>query len=126
MKPIRLKFFEPNKIVPVKASIHKTGKLGFAMDAAKRLGLQKGKYSQVGINQDDPNDKNLYLIVVDKDADGCFKIAKAGEYYYINLKHVFDKMNIDYSKDVIAYDISEQNYDGQLVWKLTPRKTVKR
>ena len=84
---MKLKFINPSELDKnLKATVHKSGKLGFTIEAAKKLSLDPTKTAQIAINEDDANDKNLYIIIGDSSNANSFKVSKAGAYYYINTK----------------------------------------
>lgn len=125
--PMKLKFFNPNNLDKnLKATAHKTGKLGFTVDAAKKLQLSVEKTAGIGINEDDESDKSLYVIIYPDKQEGAFNISKAGKYYYINTKALFDSLRIDYIKDYVVYDISEEVIDSQKVFKFKRREKAKK
>jgi hypothetical protein len=124
---MKLKFFNPNNLDKnLKATAHKTGKLGFTVDAAKKLQLSVEKTAGIGINEDDELDKSLYVIIYPDKQEGAFNISKAGKYYYINTKALFDSLRIDYIKDYVVYDISEEMIDSQRVFKFKRREKAKK
>ena len=57
-----------------------------------------------------------------KGNEGGFKVSKAGQYYYINTKVLFDNLKIDYSKGNVVYDMSEVDVDGSVYYKLKRRQ----
>lgn len=128
---MKLKFIDVNKAPKrPKATIHLTGKLGLNSDAAEVMGLDDGRLSfRVAINEDEPSRENLYLLPC---ADGerdemCVTAAKAGDYYYLNLKNVFDRMGLKYKEYKIIYDIIVDEYEGQKLFVLNRReKLIKR
>src|SRR5258708_7030234 len=85
----------------LKATIHKSGKLGFTVEAAKKLHLDKNKGFGVAVNEEDPTDKNLYVYIREEKEEGFFQISKAGQYYYVNTKALFDNMKEDYVNETI-------------------------
>ncbi|WP_423735210.1 hypothetical protein [Chitinophaga caseinilytica] len=105
----------------LKATVHKTGKLGFTRDAAIKLNLQEKKSAYIGYNEEDPTDNSLYVSLSPEDK-GDFKIIKSGAYYYINTKVLFDNLKKDYSKKNIVYDITEEEIDGTRYYKLKARQ----
>jgi hypothetical protein len=108
---MKLKFIKPEDLSGnLKATIQRTGKLGFSSDAAKKLQLSSNKSVMMAINEDEEDD-NLYMLLLD-DAGGDYKVAKAGEYYYINLKYLFDDLGIKYGEDQnTTYTIKEGDFD---------------
>jgi hypothetical protein len=124
---MKLKFFNPDSLEKnLKATVHKTGKLGFTIDAANKLALAKEKSVGIAINEEDENDKNLYIIVYPNVNPGAFKISRAGGYYSINTKSLFDSLKIDYTKETIIYDISEEVIEGQNLFKFQRRDRNKK
>ena len=120
---MKIKFFNPKNLDRnLKATVHKSGKLGFTVDAANKMDLKPDKSAAVGVNDEDKSDKSLYIIVYDNMQDTAFKVAKAGEYYYLNLKNLFDTLKIDYKNESVVYDISEEIVNGQQGYKLSLRE----
>lgn len=124
---MKIKFFNPNSLDRnLKATVHKSGKLGFTVDAANKMGLKSNKSAAVGMNEEDPSDNSLYIIIYDEQSEAAFKVAKAGEYYYLNLKSLFDTLKINYKAQSVIYDISEEQIDGQKIFKLARRENSKK
>lgn len=124
---MKIKFFNPDSLDKnLKATVHKSGKLGFTVDAAKRLKLETNKSAAIGTNEDDPSDDSLYIIIYNEVRSGAFRIAKAGQYYYINLKALFDALKINYKQESVVYDISEEPFGDEMVFKFSRRKNTKK
>jgi len=124
---MKLKFFNPNELDRnLKATAHKSGKLGFTVEAAKKLTLSPEKSAGIAVNEEDENDKNLYVIIYPDKKNGAFKISKAGDYYYINTKSLFDSLKIDYLRDWVVYDITEEVLDNQAVYSFKRREKNKK
>lgn len=114
-----IEFEDPNKSNSViKASIHKTGKLGFSSGAQEFLNLKETSSFKVGFN---PNDEGMIYLVPTTDENQAFKVSKAGDYYYINLKHVFDKKGIEYQSKSVIYDIKKEITNEVTYYILTKR-----
>lgn len=107
----------------VKATIQSTGKLGFSEGAKKKLCLDKGGYLVIATNEEDDKDENLYAWIENDANGGGFKINKAGEYYNVNTKSLFDKLKIDYRNRelLVIYDIIEMENEGKLIYKFIKR-----
>lgn len=122
---IKFKFLTPkDNVGVVKATVHKTGKMGFSTGAIKVLGLEKNKYFKLAVNEEDEKDNNLYLIVA-KDADAdTFVTNKAGAYYYLKVKHILDELGIDYKSETIIFDIREVKEVDIKCYKLSRRKAT--
>ena len=124
---MKIKFFNPDSLDKnLKATVHKSGKLGFTVDAARRLKLETNKSAAIGTNEDDPSDDSLYIIIYNEVRNGAFRIAKAGQYYYINLKALFDALKINYKQESVVYDISEEPLGDEIVFKFSRRKNTKK
>ncbi|WP_330442287.1 hypothetical protein [Flavobacterium sp. C4GT6] len=103
----------------IKATIHKTGKLGFSAAAQEFIGINENTYFLVGFNEENQDDF-LYL-VSSPENDKAFKVSKAGDYFYINLKYVFDKRGIDYKNETIIFDIKKETENDIEFYLLTKR-----
>lgn len=126
MENIQLEFFKSNELEKnLKASIHKTGKIGFTMDAAKKLNLSKEKSISIARNQSNIEDKSLYIKVNDTKIDGAFNINKAGSYFYVNTKALFDNLKIDYVSNYISFDISQETIGGQTIFVFKWKEKVR-
>lgn len=124
---MKLKFITPDGLDKnLKATAHKSGKLGFTSEAAEKMALTASKSASIAINEDDTSDSSLYVIINESILEGAFKINKAGQYYYINTKALFDTLKIDYKNDWIVYDITKETIDNQLVYKFKRRLKDKR
>lgn len=115
---IKAKDFERN----VKCTVHKSGKLGFTESSIKKLNIEKNRYVKLGTNDEEKNSEDLYMTLQESDDEFCFKAVKAGKYYYINTKALFDMLNVDYKKNTVIYDIIEINDEGMLIYKLKRRE----
>lgn len=103
---MKLKIIKPEDLDSnVKATIHKTGKLGFTAKAAKRFNLKIGMSVSIAVDEEDKNNKNLFIIFNKDVQNDAFRIAKAGGYFYVQTQPLFDYLNIDYSKGNVCYDI---------------------
>lgn len=108
-----------------KATIHKSGKLGFTDVTAKELGFDSNPVSYVKFAIDDDDPSVLYLInVADADED-AFKVNKAGGYFYVNTKLMFDSLGVDYSKNTVMYDMVKVADDEKGVYRMTKREIIK-
>jgi len=119
---IELDFFESSsKYGVVKATVHKTGKLGFSSGANKFMELDKIKYFNIGTNKNDKEDNNLYLVPIEKETDKSFKVVKAGDYYYITIKNILRDLKIDYKNETVIFDIDELEMKDNKIYKLNKR-----
>jgi hypothetical protein len=124
---MKLKFINPEALDKnLKATVHKSGKLGFTMDAARKLKLGEGKSASIAINEDDVSDENLYVVIHEGLRNDAYKISKAGQYYYINTKALLDHLKINYLKQNVVFDISREFIENQTVFKFKRRPMLKK
>ena len=107
----------------VKATIQKSGRLGFSLGAINELKLEDKNSISIFINEDDSTDNSLYIKVNEEKAEDAFTVKKAGIYYYLNTKTFFDKLNVNYQDKLITiiFDIIEFDNDGEKYFKLIRR-----
>lgn len=96
----------------LKATIQKSGRLGFTEEAAKAMDLQSGKYAKFA--QDDEK-KSLYLIIIREKDEEAFQIKESSGYFYVPAKLMFDMLGYDYEHNNIMFDLVRQaDYDEEL------------
>ncbi len=122
-----LNFIEPlDNRKAIKATIHKSGKLGFSSGAYESLKLEN--YKSIGIATNKSEDDNLYMILYEEHMNNAYRINKAGEYSYLSAKDLFDRLGIDYSDELktIIYDIvdTNQKFENKTVYKLKRRVII--
>lgn len=123
---MKLKFIKAEEIPQrAKATVHTSGKLGFSNDAIDFLKLTESKSIQFAQNEEDEADLNLYAIINEGMKEGCFKVSKAGQYYYVNTKSLFDSLGIDYRETKIIYDLVKSEYEGMPLIKMLRREIKK-
>lgn len=123
---MEISFFKPKDFEGnMKATIHITGKLGFTDAAIKKIGLSEKKGIKIGHNTRDKNDKNLYVVFTEEVEEDSFKINKAGAYYYVNTKALFDSMEVPYITKRISYDIIPTEIGGMKVYKFMYKEKLK-
>ena len=105
----------------LKATIHTSGKLGFTEATAKELGFGENADNFIQFAQDDDNKEILYLINGTIDDGDSFRISKAGKYYYVNSKLLFDSLGIDYVNQTVIYDMIKIKIGDKEMYKMTPR-----
>lgn len=120
---MRLRILEaPQNSGKVKATIHQSGKLGFSQAAIDELQISNDVYIMLAKNEDEVNDNNLYMITSKEQKGNGLKVSKAGDYYYVNTTHLFDKLGIDYKRKKVIFDIVQIEYEGQKIYKLIRRE----
>jgi hypothetical protein len=120
---MKIQFLKPIETnANVKATVHINGKMGFSKSAIKKFGLDEGKFIKIGVNTEDESDKNLYVIVKNFDDGESLKIHKAGQYYYVNSKPLFDNLGIDYKNMKIIFDVEDFEYSNIKMHKFVKRE----
>jgi hypothetical protein len=109
-----------------KATVHASGKLGFSSDAIEYLEITEGKAIQFAQNAEDDNDINLYAVIHDSLQEGDFRLSKAGKYFYVSTKNMFDNLNIDYKRTKIIYDLVKTDNEGIQIIKMIRREINKK
>lgn len=115
---------EPRGAKP-KATIHLTGKLGFNKEAAQEMCLSDRSYFRIAIDGGESTYSQIYLVTAKEEEEKAIKVAKAGEYFYLNLGGMFDRLNLDYRKYSIIFDLQKSDYKGLDMFILTKRKKQK-
>lgn len=105
----------------IKCSIHKSGKIGFSGNAIEKLNIGKNKSVSIGKGKNDEELDILYMKFNKDEISGAFTINKAGEYYYINTKTLFDTIGFEYRKERIIFDIVEIENGDEKIYKLIKR-----
>lgn len=124
---MKIKYYKPKAITgKVKCTIHQNGKMGFSRQAIKKMDLETNRYAKIGFNEEDENDKALYLKIQGHQDVDTYKINKAGEYFYLNTKYLFDDLNIDYVRKKIIYDIQEIETEEDVVYRLDKRELTRK
>ena len=62
------------------------------------------------------------MIIKNFDDGESLKIHKAGQYYYVNTKPLFDSLNIDYKNNKIIYDVEDFEYSNIKMHKFVRRE----
>jgi len=88
----------------LKATVQRTGKLGFTSETLVALHIKQGTH--VRIAEDTESKKVLWLGVLQEPADNAFPVNKAGEYYYVNTTKLFEKVGLDFRRKNCMFDLS--------------------
>ena len=88
----------------LKATIQSTGKLGFTAETISQLQLTTD--CSIIIAPDSESRDILYMAVIRDIAEEAFPVLKSGNYYYLNTKKLFDKLDINYTRKTVMYDLS--------------------
>lgn len=122
---MKLKFLDAKQFEgTLKCTIQSNGKLNFSAAAIKALALSNHISLRFAYNEEGKGLDELFILVQDKISEDAFKVNKAGNYYYLNAKSMFDSMGIDYKHQSIVFDILKTNeqIDGAILYKLIRRK----
>jgi hypothetical protein len=116
-------FAEPDE-GPVKATVHKSGKLGFTRAANKVLGFENCKFFRIGRKREPDGNEFLVMVPAKEGDDLAFQISKAGEYYYVRLRRLLKQMGVDYEneKEATTFDIFEEYEEDTKYFVLVKRK----
>jgi hypothetical protein len=88
--------------------------------------LASNKSAAIAMNEEDSSDRSLYIVIYPDVRNNAFRVAKAGDYYYINLKSLFDSLKVNYKTQSVVYDITEETVDGEKVFKFAMRENNKK
>ena len=95
------------------ATIQQSGKLGFNRDAIDQLRISDGK--GVILAPDTSDKKLFYMALVDNPGEMAFPVRMSGQYFYINTKQLFDKLELDYVQNSYIFDLVRcGKYDEQI------------
>lgn len=114
----------------LKATIQRSGRLGFTEETARYMNLADGKFAKFA--QDDEKG-TLYLIIIDKRNEDSFDIRSSSGYYFVPAKMMFDSLGVDYEKNVVMFDLVrkpslDETLEGQVFLmksRITKRKDQK-
>lgn len=109
----------------LKATIHASGKLGFTEMTARELGFGDSVDNYVQFARDDENQEILYLINDAIDDGDSFRVSKAGKYYYVNTKMLFDSLGIDYINSTVIFDMIKVKVGDKELYKMSQRMLKK-
>ncbi len=113
----------------LKATVQKTGRLGFTQTTAETLNLKEMKY--VKFYFDEEREKEPMLHFMKEEDDESFKAILSGDYYYLNTAALFDKLGYDYRKQNVICDLVDDSEARELlgdnnVYRLVPRNDKRR
>jgi hypothetical protein len=107
----------------VRCVIHVNGRLTFSWAAIDKFNLYNKWCIELGKNENDPKDRNLYMYIHEKYKENSFRINTSYPYCYLNTGKLFDQLNYDYKNMYIYFNIVEDpSSDGQKLFKLIYRE----
>ena len=89
----------------LRCTIQRTGKLGFTEFTQKKLKLNIETYVKIAYKGTKGENLELFLLFCLERTEGAFKLSKAGGYFYVNTKALFDSLDIDYKAKPVIYDM---------------------
>lgn len=106
-----------------KATLHKSGKIGFNGDAADVMELSGDEEFFVAYDPEEGPSGDLYLISqgVEAPEESRIGVAKAGGYFYLNMRRFFEREGVDYERYKLVYDIEEVETDEWRGYRLSRR-----
>lgn len=122
---MKIKFLDAKQFEgTLKCTVQSNGKLNFSSSAIKAMALDNHKSVRFAYNQEGKSKDELYLLIQDKITDDAFKVNKAGNYYYLNAKSLFDNLGVDYVHHSVVFDLIKTNevIDGLTLYKMNRRK----
>lgn len=120
---MKLNYFNAKDFsVKLKATIHKSGKLGFTRQTAEALGFEGKEESYIKFAYDEEDNKALYMVNGTANDGSSFRINKAGNYYYANTSVLFDKLGINYKGKTCIFDMIKIENEGLDLYKMTKRE----
>lgn len=116
---INLKILDPGLLIPThNVVIQRTGKMGFTKKCAYFLGIPNSKTANILLDESLKNNNKIYLEIFN-DNQGLLKIKKAGNYYYIKTKEVFDYLKLNYSNGGLSYRLNKIEINDKIYFELT-------
>jgi len=109
----------------LKATIQKTGRLGFTAETISTLQLNTYTYVRLAPDTDDKT--IFYMAIVREEIEDGFKVCKSGEYMFLQTKQLFDKIGQDYKKWNIMFDMSRYEEGDEVMggecYEMNARRT---
>lgn len=109
----------------LKATIQRSGKLGFTAETIEMLKLSNE--ASIRIASDDTRKDILYMAVVPRTCEDAFPVIKTGTYFYLNTKQLFDEIRMDYTRFNIMFDLTRCTEADEIIggacYKMTARRT---
>ncbi len=118
---MKLRKVSARDAVMPKASIHKSGRLGFSANAIVKLGLSVGR----GVNVYE-SDKTIYLQIVDLPDADAFQLKLGGEYYFATTEGLFELLGLPFRTEELRYMLRRTNIDGLALYEMLPYKSKRK
>ena len=88
---------------PLKATVQKTGKLGFTAFTAAQLKLDVDTY--VNFYHDEDDAMSPVMVFGMQASAESFRVHKSGQYFFLSTTALFDRLGYDYKSDNIICDL---------------------
>lgn len=111
---LKLTILKPSEFSRLKATVQKSGKLGFSQSSANILVLNENRFAIIAKD----SVGNLYIRFTKEESEMTFPIRKSGEYRYINTTDLFLKMGLDFKKKALIFRLSERDMKGTKWFKM--------
>ena len=108
-----------NKKIKYQATIQKSGKLNFNIYSNKLIGFPEKKFFNVALDIETNKFKSIFIVPSIDESDICAKVYKTGNYYFLNLKEIFDMIKLDYKSKAILFEIKKIDYYAAECFQLT-------
>lgn len=119
-KILSAKTYDPT----LKATVQKTGKLGFGDGTRAAFNLNEETFVKILIDEES---NTLYMCVLRAQNSDAFQVRKSGNYYYLSTSRLFDGLGIDYKTQTVMYDFVRcPQFDEELggeVYRMNRRTT---
>lgn len=107
----------------LKATIQRSGKLGFTRETMDELKLNENCF--IRFADDSENHDVVYLAIIRHEEAGCFKLMKSSGYLSVSTGKMFKELGFDYSRRTVMFDV-EREVSGDSImggecYKLTKR-----
>ncbi|MGG9970663.1 hypothetical protein ACQ33O_02620 [Ferruginibacter sp. SUN002] len=123
---MKLQIIAPAKQEPIyKASVHRTGKIGFTIETANEFKISVEKSMVLAINPDERKGAAIYGILSPSNDPNGYKIQKAGKYHSVNAKGFFESLKFIYEEGNITFTVTEIDVEGTKALKFTPKEPIK-
>jgi len=118
-----LRFLSTAPTHKIKAQLHKTGKLGFSIEAIKKFNLDNSKGLMFAVDDNGSQDE-FFALVAPKTTPGALQLKRAGSYLTAYSPSTFNMLGYKYKQENYIFAIEEIDYDGNNVLKFTRRSAI--
>lgn len=120
-----MEIFSAKNYLVLKATIQKTGRLGFSAATSNVMGISTSSYFLIG--KDEAIDADLIMVLLNRPSKDAFRVMQSGPYYYLKTTALFDMLRYDYKSARIFFDVKrDSSYDkisGGETYLLKQRKS---